>query len=321
MKSGLKIAFVVLYSDKFAMTGEAHGVSVLAGVVKEHFDLTDKQIMILDLYGSFIKNRLEYICSRLSEFMPDVVGFSCPYGTYTTMLSHYAQIAKCILKAKLIIFGGALPTYIPERYLDLDKTAYVIRGEGEEAIVGLLEMYLNHDDTTLRKIPNLCYYLDGQIYYNERRLVNLNNIVKPYREHLGISLRENAQIYVEHSRGCTWGYCTFCSRNLLSLKNCPEKYRKFRDERLIQDLLCLKEKGIRSVTFSDEDFCGTGMAEMQHIATIFQEINQGPDKIRFDVSMNVNSIYCEKWNCNFRELHNACFLELKKVVCEKYLLA
>lgn len=320
MSGAFKIAFVVLYSDKFAMTGETHGVSVLAGVVQHAFDLVNDNILVLDMYGLSVKDKISYISSNIKQFEPDIIGFSCPYGSYSTLVENYSQISREIPKETLIIFGGALPTYIPEKYLELDETAYIIRGEGEEAIVGIIEMYLKKDFSLQKNIPNICYYCNGKVRYNERRLVDLSRVVKPYREHLGVSLKKDSQIYVEHSRGCSWANCSFCSRNLLSLRTCKVKYRTFKHERLLQDLQCLMKKGIRSVTFSDEDFCGLGMTEMRDIVKVFKQINNAKDQIQFDVSMNVNSIYCDKWSVDIRSEYKQLLLQLKKYGLRKVFL-
>jgi len=145
MSAMFKIAFVVLYSEKFAMTGESHGVSVLAGVVQKRFNLTSEDILILDMYGLPIENKISHISNNLAQFNPDIIGFSCPYGSYTTFVENYIYINKFITKSTLMIFGGALPTYIPEKYLELDKSSYVIRGEGEDAIVGLIIGVINNE--------------------------------------------------------------------------------------------------------------------------------------------------------------------------------
>ena len=320
MSVAFKIAFVVLYSEKFAMTGETHGVSVLAGVVQHRFNLKSDDILILDMYGLSVENKMSYISNSLMQFNPDIIGFSCPYGSYSTFAENYFCIYKSISKSALTIFGGALPTYIPEKYLELDKTAYVIRGEGEDAIVGLVDMYLKNYISLRKNIPNICYFENGKIEYNNRKLVELSNVVKPYREHLGNLLKKDSQIYVEHSRGCFWGNCSFCSRNLLSLDRCKRKYRTFDNERLIQDLQCLKEKGISSVTFSDEDFCGSGIAEMKSMVEVFKRINCYRNYMLFDVSMNVNSIYSNKWSEDMKNECKKTLLELKRYGLRKVFL-
>ena len=300
------IAFVVWKSENFSMTGETHGVSVLAGVVQRHFSLSDENILILDAYGIPEQDSSSYILSCLCVFQPDIVAFSCPYGSYTDLRNYYQECKRQLNNVRIIIFGGALPTYAPDKFLDIDEEAYVIRGEGEEAIVQLIE-YSCKDlaVSTLEQIPNICYRKKGKTIVNERKMVDLRKVAVPFRKHIGNTLMKNAQIYVEHSRGCTWSNCSFCSRNLLSIANCKPKYRMFSKYRLLEDLIKLREMNIQSVTFSDEDFCGSGLNEMRELLDVFQEINSEKLLMNFDVSMNVNSIYSSLWSTSeyFQRIH------------------
>lgn len=298
MKSPLlntKIALVAIYSETFAMTGESHGVSVLAGVLRTHLGITSDNLLVLDMYAYDQNTRYAEVMLDLKNFCADIIGFSCPYGSYEQFKKIYKQtVFQEFSSHPLVLFGGALPTYIPEKYLnEIDNMAIVIQGEGEEALCDIVRYKVS--EIALTSISNICYIdsYSGKIVYNKRKQVDLSTSVPPYREHLAKLLERNAQIFVENSRGCAWGMCTFCSRKMLYDDSCNLSYRRFPLSRLRDDLLFLSSNGVKSITFADEDFCGSGLDEMQEISDLLKLLDLN---LSFDVSMNVNSIYCDKWS-------------------------
>jgi len=292
----IKIALVAIYSETYAMTGESHGISVLAGALRSRLGIASNNLIVLDMYAyEQSSSRYADVIYELKNFAPDIVGFSCPYGSYEQFRKAYKDAAvQTFSPCPLVIFGGALPTYIPLSYLrEIDSTAIVIQGEGEEALCDLVRYKIGEIDLT--QINNICY-IDANsdtIIYNQRKQVDLSHAALPYREHLPKLLERNAQIFVENSRGCSWGRCTFCSRKMYADHLCYLNYRRFPLTRLREDLLLLSSKGVHSVTFADEDFCGSGLNEMQEISDLLESLNL---QISFDVSMNVNTIYCEQWS-------------------------
>lgn len=292
----IKIALVAIYSETYAMTGESHGISVLAGALRSSLGIASNNLIVLDMYAyEQSSSRYTDVMNELRNFAPDIVGFSCPYGSYTQFKKAYEDAAvRTFSPCPLVIFGGALPTYIPSSYLrEIDSNAIVIQGEGEEALCDLVRYKTG--EINLAQISNICY-IDANsdtIIYNQRKQVDLSRAVLPYREHLPKLLERNAQIFVENSRGCAWGRCTFCSRKMYADDLCYLNYRRFPLTRLREDLLFLSFNGVHSVTFADEDFCGSGLDEMQEISDLLESLNL---QISFDVSMNVNTIYCEQWS-------------------------
>ncbi len=108
-----------------------------------------------------------------------------------------------------VIIGGTHPTFLPDEALEY--AAFVIRGEGEHALVELLE-YLEKGTPALTGIRGLSYRnRDGRNVHNPSRefIEDLDSLPEP-----DFSLVHNwnpSNPYpVSTSRGCPYN-CTFCS--------------------------------------------------------------------------------------------------------------
>ena len=295
-RNDIKIVLVAMYSEKFAMVGETHGVSVLAGELIDKKIVKPQNLLVLDMYAYDQNARKENIIAEAISFKPNMIGFSCPYGSYDYLKAFYnKEVINKLRPNPMIVFGGALPTYIPEKYLsEIDEDAIVIRGEGEEAICCLAKSLISTTDYLT--IDNISFCQSGIIVHNKRKQVDLASVAPPYRGHLPDLLKTNAQIFVENSRGCAWGKCNFCSRNIYLDDYKKTEYRRFPLERLKKDLITLTEHGVKTITFADEDFCGSGLNEMLDIVTLLQHLYNEKIKFVFDVSMNVNTIYNSCWS-------------------------
>jgi len=319
-KKNIKIALVAIYSDKFAMIGESHGISVIAGELISKGFVKIENLLMLDMYAYNQNIGKEGFFSELINFNPDMIGFSCSYGSYDYLKDIYLDGNFSNITPKpLIVFGGALPTYIPEKYLtEIDNMAVVVRGEGEEAMCALAESLITVKDLSL--IKNISFYKSGTIIHNKRKQINLKKIAPPYRGHIPDLLKVNAQIFVENSRGCTWGKCHFCSRNIYLDDYKTIKYRRFSLKRLEQDLITLANYGVNTITFADEDFCGSGLDEMCDIVTVFKNLQDVDIAFIFDVSMNVNSIYNNTWADSQKTMSKNLLSTLKELGLRKVFL-
>jgi radical SAM superfamily enzyme YgiQ (UPF0313 family) len=101
-------------------------------------------------------------------------------GLMTNYFDHAVQIT-CSLRAGLdipVVWGGIHPTVRPQECLA--HAEYVCRGEGEEAMLELVEVLEAGGDG--RSIPNIWAHLDGVVYENPLRPLerNLDRFPLPY---------------------------------------------------------------------------------------------------------------------------------------------
>jgi radical SAM superfamily enzyme YgiQ (UPF0313 family) len=107
------------------------------------------------------------------------------------------------------VFGGSHVTFKAEEALKYAD--YVVRGEGEQTIVELLEWLSGSDHSDVFDIKGLSFRMDGKIHHNPSRppLRELDNL--PYPDLSLIQGFEKMKVVpMITSRGCPFN-CAFCS--------------------------------------------------------------------------------------------------------------
>ncbi len=147
---------------------------------------------------------------------------------------------------KIVIMGGAHPSLLPEEALE--HTDFVLRGEGDESIVELVEAI--EKDGPYENIKGLSYKDNGKIIHNPNRdsAVNLDDLPIPNFTLIPNLKPEKLRIYpIMTSRGCPHN-CVFCSVTLLF----GRKYRFRSKELILEELKMLRKK--QHVFFYDDNF-------------------------------------------------------------------
>jgi radical SAM superfamily enzyme YgiQ (UPF0313 family) len=135
---------------------------------------------------------------------PEVLGFSVitPDYPYTKEL---VRIVREESPKTRIVLGGYHPTFRADEVLE--DADFVIRGEGENAMLQLLSAL--EGKMKLSDVMNLSYYRKNTIVHNRRGpLVDVNSLPFPAREKIGIPYPHIARA-INESRGCPY-LCTFC---------------------------------------------------------------------------------------------------------------
>ncbi len=198
---------------------------------------------------------------KVREYDPDVV---C-YSTTTGMHLYFAEISrqvKQVAPKSLAVFGGPHPTFTPE-FVEKDGVDAVCRGEGEVAIVELLDRMEKGEDyyDTLNfwfKHP-----ATGEIVRNPQRpMVNdLDALGFPDREVVydaGAIYRNTDRKVFVTQRGCPMP-CTFCfhhawKKKVYNVKN-TEYVRKRSVSHVIDEINAVRAKyPLKFVHFLDDIF-------------------------------------------------------------------
>ena len=187
----------------------------------------------------------------LKEESPDIIGISVLTSKHTIALK-IAVIAKSINPNMKIIFGGVHPSILPDEALKEVVVDYVVRGEGEETILELLNALEN--DAEIDGIKGVSFRKNGAIVHNEDRdLVKcLDDLGFPAR-HLIMNSEEMAPIHfgrIFATRGCPYS-CIFCSAH----KIWTRKVRYRTPENVVDEMILMKAKhGTRLFIFDDDSF-------------------------------------------------------------------
>lgn len=156
-----------------------------------------------------------------------------------------------------IVFGGMHPTFVPEEVLRNGDLDFVIRGEGEHALLDLVSA-LGQGNSPFG-IENLCSRTNGDIVKNPLRPLvrNLDELPFPDKD-LYVDqdqcFREGYLLIT--GRGCPYN-CSFCSNGALRSQYPGQRHVRRRSvDNVMAELLMAKERyGIRQVAIHDNDFC------------------------------------------------------------------
>ncbi len=210
---------------------------------------------------------LGLLTSLIDEIKPSYIGLSVMSSLYLETV----YLVNNIIKRKFnipIIWGGVYATLFPDKALEHGD--YVIQGEGEEAIVELLEALSKNID--ISRVENLAYRdKNGEITINEVRPLKqkLDELVYPqiggennYLIYNDSVIKGDPQLKdmvyeMSASRGCPFT-CSYCSSiNLKRLYTKKGKYVRFRSvDSVLKELSDAKNsiKNLKLVHFWDEIF-------------------------------------------------------------------
>lgn len=242
----------------------------LATFVKEK----GHETMILDRNLNYDNNLLVNI---LKKFNPDIVGMTC----YSSPVIKDAKQVSRIVKensSALFIVGGIHATLEPKSLLDWPYIDYIVRGEGEEALLEICSLIdrKKSDKKNILKIEN--------VNYNKMRpLINLSTLPIPDYSMLDVKRYPVATFYT--SRGCP-GKCRFCY-NL-------GRRLQFYDTKKTIELITgvLGKYNIHEFTIADDNFANlskrttdicNAISKYNSIFHIFLRVDQVYDKVMKDL--------------------------------------
>ncbi len=160
-----------------------------------------------------------------------------------------------------VVLGGPHTTFLPDE--SLQYADYVVRGEGEETLVELLESLNAHKP--LDSIKGLSFRnADNEIIHNPDRELIPDLNTAPIPDFSLVYKWENAKtVPVATSRGCPFG-CKFCS----VIPMFGRKYRFKSIERVIEEILASTPKKNEHVFFIDDNFAANKNRTKELLRTI-----------------------------------------------------
>lgn len=228
---------------------------------------------------------IEILKKLITEFKPILVGLSAMVSLYMETVE---RVNGCIKAAfgMPVVWGGVYATMFPE--LCMKKADFVIRGEGEEAIVELAGM-IKSGKGDYSSVKNLAYHQEGRVMINELRefIVELDKYGVPA---IGGNkcLIENKMVIegdpqiralsyeLTASRGCPFACSYCCAINLRRIGAKKGRYVRFRDvDSVLEELRNAKAQmnNLKVIHFWDEIFCDDVEWIDQFVARYKKEIN------------------------------------------------
>ena len=229
-----------------------------------------------DAYGWSFMRLIEEVRKFQADYI--LIGHSGSTAAHKTSLKTVHEIKKVHPNSK-IIYGGVYPSYADRGILrDCNEIDYIVRGEGEQTILGLIRTLENNGD--LQYVDGVTWRNGNQIIANRSRtpIQNLDEY-RPGWELVDWSLYKmfgfNRAAGLQFSRGCTLT-CSYCGQWMFW-----KKWRHRSPENIVEQLNILKgEYGVNYVWFADENFS----ADRDTVKRLLELIIEA----RLNLSLNIN---------------------------------
>ena len=218
-----------------------------APLLREGYQVTILDQRVMPDFYSRLKNSLAR--------KPVFVGLSVMTGMQISYALKIAKYVRRLVPDIPIVFGGVHPSLMPEQMLQNKLVDIIVRGEGEETALDLVDALVTGGD--LGQIDGLSFIEEGTTRHNpDRPYIDLNSQPEipyhlvPIEKYLMGQVpgyRRSLDVYT--SRGCPYA-CTFCYNQSFNKRN----WRPIHIERIIRNIRYLASKyNIDSVFFNDDN--------------------------------------------------------------------
>jgi len=284
----MKIAFVQPANNQKSGKWKAQGVyrtptnlAILASYVRENG--YDPKIYDFDLESG---NSIENARTIMSD-NPDVIGFTCLTPRFPLVVE-IANECKKIKSNVVTVVGGSHVNGQPKHVVKYPSIDYAILGEGEEALLDLLNHIEEGKDVS--NLPNLAFEKDGNCIVNPKRpyIEDLNTLPFPAWDLLNLDYYTDPAFFngphlgILSGRGCPFN-CNFCASKVVWGRN-----TRVRSAISLADEIeiAIKEYNIREFMFYDDTFTiNKNMVRLFH-----DEIVKRKMDIRFYAQVRVDTI-------------------------------
>jgi len=219
------------------------------------------------------------LVEQIASERPDLVGITCLTAFYHEAVRLCRRLKD---RGMRVVIGGVHPTFLPYETLEDSGAAYVVRGEGETALLDLLESGFAYeaipgvytlDDARMGKAPDQkaawCTDLDALPFPDWRQIDPRTYPKAPH----GAIVKGFPIGVVTSTRGCPHA-CTFCAS--------PQFYERrlrFRSpENVVDEVQLLVEQfGVKEIHFEDDNLT----FKRSHVEGICDLILQRGIKVRW----------------------------------------
>jgi len=267
LKSDIKIILISFYNDEAYGLRLIHSVLSKAGYnTKMLFVKLNSLAVNRDDINSLSDKELDLIKDYIKKEKPNLVAYSLVSSNFSIFKK--VQTAIKPLGHFLTLVGGWQASLNPEE--TIQHCDFLCRGEGEEAIVELIDNLFNK--YPIYNIKNL--WLRSDVFI---RKSSVRPLIKDLNKFPTVILNNSETFYIENgnlikkdpylenerygtllSRGCPFA-CTYCSNSFMSGKLYDKKWSKIRfrnTEHIMKELLDVKQylPNIKRINFYDEVF-------------------------------------------------------------------
>jgi anaerobic magnesium-protoporphyrin IX monomethyl ester cyclase len=257
------------------------GLGYIAAMLEKHGHIANYVEMdALDMD----RKTLEKTISGLS---PEIVGITCTSSTLG-QVKEVAKIVRNVSPESFIVVGGSHLGIYPEETLRTNLFDAGIQGEGEYAVLDLVEALEGHD-RDLSSVKGVIFSRSNKVVVNDPAPPVMDLDELPYPSyHLMPIEKYSCPIAVRHpfmtmitSRGCPF-HCFFCH------KMAHGKLCRRRDPAKVVDEMefLMNEYNVREILLQDEEFT----LDKKHVIGICDEIIRRKLDILWDCKSRVDTV-------------------------------
>ncbi|HPG68754.1 MAG TPA: PssD/Cps14F family polysaccharide biosynthesis glycosyltransferase [Candidatus Hydrogenedentes bacterium] len=224
------------------------GLAYLASALERH----GCEVRVIDAHAE--KLCPTHVARLIEAQSPDMVGVSVT----TPLLPAALDIARRLRAhhpAPILVAGGPHATVLPEDLLVAEAFDYVVRGEGEQTIIELIEARLAN--AGIEAVAGLSYRGEGGITHNAARtlmerigeLPHPDWSLFPTKQYSSLVRRNSHCLPIATSRGCPFA-CSFCYKGISGTR-----VRLRTPEDVVDEWAMLVERyGVHEIAVIDDAF-------------------------------------------------------------------
>jgi anaerobic magnesium-protoporphyrin IX monomethyl ester cyclase len=233
------------------------------------------------------------------ELQPNLVAYSVITGSQRYYLDVNRRL-KAEMPHVFSVFGGPHPTFFPEM-VGGEGVDGICRGEGEEALVDLVNTLQDGGPTAVLEVENWWFQRNGD---------RIRNPVRPYIEDLdSLPLPDWTLVYerdpvaarskIKHfltGRGCPYN-CTYCFNHALSeiYRGKGRRFRQHSVDRVIEEVRWVRNHyPLEFVVFVDDTFVLSGEWLAEFAEKYPREIRQAGRPLPFFCNTRANLVTAEQ---------------------------
>jgi len=170
----MKILFIAFGQESFATEYLSAALKKEGHEVKLHFNPNVGNFigfLSVDFLTKISDEKI--LLKTIREFKPDLIGISCLTNFYS-LATKNAQIIKKHFDIPIVI-GGIHPTSLPEYVIENNNFDMLCIGEGEEALVELVNKMQNKDD--IYNTKNFWFRRNGNIIKKRGYVLSLRTLI------------------------------------------------------------------------------------------------------------------------------------------------
>ena len=240
---------LICYTNNFSYGRIHFGLAQISSILKDN---GYKVNLVYIKEGEIISKKVKEILL----YEPDFIAMSASTNHYDFVKDISTQI-KMIYNIPFFV-GGSLPTYMPEKTLNIPGVDIIFRGESEFQFLELINKI--RDNKNYDGVKNICFKKDGKIIKNplENLITELDKFpfidreLFNYKEMMKVT--HNRAEFIA-SRGCPYR-CSYCYSNFYHKLYKKQNVVRFRSPKnIVDEIKLVKQKyNPSSILFQDDTF-------------------------------------------------------------------